>query len=151
MEAVANTMKTHTGWAKRAEPVLLHYEKKNVNLTALVTNIEKWFKERNFTTQTLQAQSKWLIQGTKQGIWRSITASARAYSIRIDGSPDDFKIEIGVGKWINNTTSLAIITILSGTLLLPFCGAAALWSKKISRDLKNYIELTIDFVAPSSD
>lgn len=145
-EKLANMKNT----LRNPEPIKLRFDAKNVDLNVLVENIEKWFKNKKFVTQVLQAESKWLIQATKQSIWRTITASARAYSVRVDGSPNEFTIEIGVGKWINNTASLAIITVLSGTILLPFCGTATIWSKKISRDLKNYINLTIDFVEPAS-
>ncbi|MFH2044817.1 MAG: hypothetical protein ABIK92_06705 [Pseudomonadota bacterium] len=144
MKAKIDKMKTYI--KKQADPILIHYEGKNADLDVLAANIEKWFKEKEFTTQKLQAETKWLVQATKQNLWRIITASTRAFSVRIDGSPDDFQIEIGEGKWINNTTSLAIITILSGAILLPFCGTATMWSKKISSDLKKYIDLTIDFV-----
>lgn len=131
---------------KEKKPDIQHYEGKNVNLKTFSNGIEKWFKERNFATQSMQAENKWLVQARKQGVWRTVSASARAFSIFIEGTPNDFSVKIGTGKWINNATSLAVITILSGTVLLPFCGIATAWSKKIKSDLKAFIDLTIDFV-----
>lgn len=128
-----------------------HYAGKNVNLNAFVDSIEKWFKERKFATQSMHAEAKWLLQARKQGILRAVTASARDFSVLINGKPDDFTVEIRTGKWINNITALIVICMLSLGLYIPFGIIITAWTKKIKEDLKAFIDLTIDFVDKASE
>ena len=130
------------------KPDILRYADKNVNLNTLTAEIAKWFKERKFAIQMLQSneENKWLIQARKKGIWRSCTASARELAVIVEGEPNDFKIDVTPSKWINNLTSLTVISLLSLGVLLPFCGIATLWIVKIRKDLKEFIDLRLDFI-----
>jgi len=49
-------------------------------------------------------------------------------------------------KWINNLTSLTVLSLLSLGALLPFCGIATACIMKIRKDLKEFLELRIDFI-----
>lgn len=126
----------------------LRYADKNVNLSTLTAEIGKWFKERKFVIQMLQSDedNKWLIQARKKGIWRACTASARELAVIVEGDPNDFKIDVAPSKWVNNLTSLTVISLLSLGVLLPFCGIATLWVVKIRKDLKEFIDLRLDFI-----
>ena len=82
----------------------------------------------------------------KKGVWRACTASARDIAVVIEGDPNDFTILVHPSKWISNLTSLTILSLLSLGALLPFCGIATAWIMKIRKDLKEFIELRIDFI-----
>ena len=130
------------------QPEILRYTDKNVDLNSLTAEITKWFKEKKFAYQMLKSAEgeKWLIQARKQGVWRSCTASSRELAVIIDGEPNDFTIKVSPSKWINNITSLTVISLLSLGALLPFCGIATLWIVKIRKDLKEFIDLRLDFI-----
>lgn len=132
---------------------ILHYAEKNSDLDALTATIGKWFKDRKFAIQMLKNsdEGKWLIQARKKGVWRACTASARELAIIIEGEPNDFKISLAPSKWINNLASLTVLSLLSLGVLLPFCGIATAWIIKIRSDLKEFIDLRIDFVPKASD
>ena len=130
------------------EPDILHYTGKNTDLDALTATIGKWFQDQKFATQMLQSdiERKWLIQARKKNVWRACTASARELAVVIEGEPNDFTVKVAACKWTNNLASLAVLTLLSLGTLLPFCGIATVWIVKIRKDLKEFIDLMIDFV-----
>jgi len=130
------------------QPDILCYTDKNVNLSTLTSEIGKWFKERKFAIQMLHSddEKKWLIQARKKGVWRSCTASSRELAVVIEGEPNDFTINVAPSKWINNLTSLTVLSLLSLGVLLPFCGIATIWVVKIRKDLKEFIDLRLDFI-----
>jgi hypothetical protein len=141
-------MKIAKGLEIRKEPDILRYTCKNTDLNALTATICKWFKDNKYATQMLRSenQNKWLVQARKKNIWRACTASAREIAVVIEGDPNDFTILVRPSKWINNMTSLAVLSLLSMGAFLPFCGIAAAWIIKIRKDLKEFIELRIDFI-----
>ena len=132
----------------QSEKDILHYTGKNTNLNALTATIAKWFQDQKFATQMLQSdiERKWLIQARKKNIWRACTASARELAVVIEGEPNDFTVKVAASKWTNNLASLTVLTLLSLGTLLPFCGIATVWIIKIRKDLKEFIDLMIDFV-----
>lgn len=129
----------------------MNFKDQNTNLNCFANQIQKWFSCRKFTAGILKTDGKWLVQAKKEGIWRSCTASARAFRVLIEGTPNDFTITTSTGKWINNTASLAIVTVLTGAILLPFVGIAALWTKKIEKDVIDFINTTVDFVEKNTE
>ena len=132
----------------QSEKDILHYTGKNTNLNALTATIAKWFQDQKFATQMLQSdiERKWLIQARKKNVWRACTASARELAVVIEGEPNDFTVKVAASKWTNNLASLTVLTLLSLGTLLPFCGIATVWIIKIRKDLKEFIDLMIDFV-----
>jgi len=132
----------------KKEQDIIRYTDKSTDLDALTATICKWFQDSKYATQMLRSESdkKWLIQARKKGVWRACTASARDIAIVIEGDPNDFTILVHPSKWINNLTSLTVLSLLSLGALLPFCGIATAWIMKIRKDLKEFIDLRIDFI-----
>ena len=131
--------------AKVEEIDVTRYTDRNTDLTYLVSQIEKWFKDIKFPTQIVKGDDKWLIQARKNNYIRALVAGARSIDIVIEGTSDDYTIQITTGKWINNIVVTGAITFLTfGAAAAPL-GACAAWTLKIKRDLKKFIEITIDF------
>lgn len=146
-EQISNYMKS------KKEQDVLHYTGRNTDLDSLAETICKWFQDSKYITQKLSSESdkKWLVQARKKGVWRACTASARDIAVVIEGDPNDFTVLVHPSKWINNLTSLTVLTILSLGSIFPFCGIATAWILKIRRDLKEFIDLRVDFVEKAAE
>jgi hypothetical protein len=124
---------------------IMHYTDRNTDLIYLVSQIEKWFKDIKFPTQIVEGDNKWLIQARKNNYIRALVAGARSINIIIEGTSNDYTVQISTGKWINNIVIAGVITFLTcGAAAAPL-GACAAWTLKIKRDLKKFIEIAIDF------
>lgn len=129
----------------REKSATTHYVNKNTNFTYLTSQIQRWFKDINFPTQTIKGDGKWLIQARKNNWLRSIVAGARSIDTVIDGTPDDFTVRITTGKWINNSVMVGFAAFITCGASAVATGICATWTLKIKRDLKKFIEICIDF------
>jgi hypothetical protein len=84
-----------------------------------------------------------VIQAKKGGFLREAVAAERAFTITISGTPADFTVRFGIGKWLQNLGVAAIETLLLSDLFLPIDVADSLWSleveDKIIADLKTFV------------
>lgn len=131
--------------AKVEEIDIIHYTDRNTDLIYLVSQIEKWFKDIKFPTQTIEGDNKWLIQARKNNYVRALVASARSINVIIEGTSNDYTIQITTGKWINNIVVTGAIAFLTFGAAAPALGICTVWILKIKRDLKKFIEIAIDF------
>lgn len=127
------------------ETNITHHINRNTDLTYLVSQIQKWFKDIKFPTQVVEGDDKWLIQARKNNYIRALVAGARSIDVVIEGAPNDFTVQVTTGKWINNIVVTGAITFLTFGAAAPALGLCTAWALKIKRDLKKFIEITIDF------
>ena len=102
MSSFISKLKTNVKQVQtKAEEIdIQRYTNRNTNLTYLVSQIEEWFKDIKFPTQVVEGDDKWLIQARKNNYIRSLVAGARSINVVIEGSSNDFTIQISTGKWI---------------------------------------------------
>lgn len=112
-----------------------------VDLEALAKDVENWFANNGYVTQIKKAEDKslWLIQARKPGKLRVVVGAKRAFSIVMEGEPNEFYVKVGISEWISNIASAGVAAIFSLGLTTIFIGASAAWSKKIQYDIKKYI------------
>ena len=64
-------------------------------------------------------------------------------TIMIAGSPDDFTVRIGIGKWIEHLAVAAIETLLISSLFLVVDVAEITWNfeieDKLVKDVKSFV------------
>jgi hypothetical protein len=64
-------------------------------------------------------------------------------TITITGSPDDFTVRIGIGKWLEHLAVAAIETLLISDLFLVVDVAESAWNieieDKLVKDLKAFV------------
>jgi hypothetical protein len=121
-----------------------HYVGKGTNLTALELHISEYLKGDGFNVQTAPpGDNGTVIQAVKAGFLRDIVAADRAFTITITGSPDDFTVRFGIGKWVQNLGVAAVETLLVSELFLPIDVADSLWSLEVEdtiiADLKKFV------------
>jgi len=82
---------------------------KNVDLTKLTEEIEKFFKEDGFNqVQSFAEGTYFQIQARKTGVMRTLTSSRKAIQIIIRGTPDNFHVSLSSGEWGKNVTSAVL-------------------------------------------
>ncbi len=121
-----------------------HFEGKGTDLGALQAHLEEYLKSNGFTVQTSAPSDQGVVvQAKKGGFLREVVDADRALTITIKGTPADFTVRIGIGKWLQHLGVAAIETLLLSELFLVVDVADTAWSleveDKIVADLKTFI------------
>ena len=119
----------------------LRYQNKNTNLESLKNNIVEYLQSDGFKVQMPKpSENKYLIQAQKGGFLREIITAERALTIYIEGEPNDFTVQVGVGKWIQNVAVTAVETIVLTELFLPLDVAEMLWNFNVENKVVKKID-----------
>jgi hypothetical protein len=121
-----------------------HFEGKGTDLSALQSHVEEYLKGDGFKTQTSAPSAQGsVIQAKKGGFLAGIIDADRALTITIQGSPGDFTVRVGIGKWIEHIATAAIETLLVSMLFLPVDVAETAWNveieAKLIKDIKTFV------------
>jgi hypothetical protein len=118
-----------------------HYQGKNTDLNVLKGKIEEYLKGDGFKVQSsMPSPHGTVIQAQKGGFLRSIITADRAFTILIDGEPNNFTVRVGVGKWLKHLAITAVEALLLTELFLLVDVPETLWNLEI----ENKILKTID-------
>lgn len=120
------------------------FQTKNVNLNNLSELVVDFFKEEGFRTQNSKNSHGILLQARKGGVMRTLLAMDRALTVVIQGDKNDFKIRIGVGKWLKNLGESSVNPYFLSPMVAFIDVPEALWSYEIEHHLWHYIETQID-------
>jgi hypothetical protein len=121
-----------------------HFQGKGTNLEELPGNVAAYLESEQFTVQRSPSTSQGtVIQAKKGGFLSGIIAADRALSIVISGSPDDFTIRIGIGKWTEHLVTAALETLLLSDLFLVVDVAEMAWNVEIEDKLAKQIEALV--------
>ena len=107
-------------------------------------HIEEYLKNDGFTVQTSSPSAQGaVIQAKKGGFLRGVIDADRAMTITITGSPNDFTVRIGIGKWLEHLGVAVIETLLISELFLVVDVAESAWNieieDKLVKDLKTFV------------
>ncbi|MFZ1063295.1 MAG: hypothetical protein WAN30_07475 [Acidimicrobiales bacterium] len=121
-----------------------HFTGKGTDLGQLQAHIEKYLTDDGFKVQSsAQSAQGTVIQAKKQGFLRDVVDADRAFTITISGSPADFSVRFGIGKWLEHLGVAAIETFLVSDLFLVVDVADSAWSleieDKIIADIKKFV------------
>jgi hypothetical protein len=113
----------------------LRFQGKNWNLDELSNQIMQQLQVDGYKTQLKSAPMGTVIQAQKAGILRDIITADRAFTIMISGQPNDFTINVGVGKWIQNIAVAAVETLLISVLFLAVDVPEMLWTTHVEKEI----------------
>jgi hypothetical protein len=121
-----------------------HFQGKGTDLSSLQSHIEEYLKSDGFTTQTSPGSDQGVVlQAKKGGFLRGIVAADRAMTIMISGSPADFTVRIGIGKWLEHLAVTAVETLLLSDLFLVVDVAETAWNleieDKLVKDIRSFV------------
>jgi hypothetical protein len=120
------------------------FQGKGTDLSALQAHIEEYLKSDGFTVQTSAPSAEGVvIQAKKGGFLRAVVAADRAMTVTIAGSPADFTVRIGIGKWLEHLGTAAIETLLISELFLVVDVADSAWNieieDKLVKNIKSFV------------
>lgn len=121
-----------------------HFQGKGKDPSAVQSHVEEYLKADGFTVQTSSPSGQGVvIQAKKGGFLSKVVDADRAMTITITGSPDDFEVRIGIGKWLQHLGVAAIETLLLSDLFLVVDVAESAWNleieDKLVKDLKEFV------------
>ncbi len=121
------------------------FQGKGTNLEDLSGKIVTHLQTDGFTVQSSPASVHGtVIQAKKGGFLDGIIAADRALSIAISGTPDDFTVRIGIGRWLAHLATAAFETLLLSDLFLLVDVAEIAWNFEIEERLVRQIEAFVE-------
>lgn len=121
---------------KMVSEKVVRFQNKNKDLGQLAQQIVSMMDADGYKTQISSSSPVGIIiQAKKAGILRDIITADRAFTIMITGSPDDFAIHIGIGKWIQNIAVAAAEAILLSFLFLAVDVPEMLWTRHVESEV----------------
>jgi hypothetical protein len=124
------------------------FQGKGTDLGALQAHIEEYLKNEGFHTQTSAPSTEGsVIQARKGGWMAGVIAADRALTITTSGSPDDFTIRVGVGKWLEHLGVTAIETLVIAQLFIVVDVPEMAWNLEIEDKL---MKNTRAFIEPAA-
>ncbi len=120
------------------------FQGKGTDLSALQSHVEEYLKSDGFTVQSSAPSAEGVvIQAKKGGFLRGVVAADRALTVTIAGSPADFTVRIGIGKWLEHIGTAAIETLLISGLFLVVDVADVAWNfeieDKLVKNIKSFV------------
>ena len=120
------------------------FQDKGTDLKALQSHIEEYLKSDRFAVQSSAPSAEGVVIQAKKGGWMAGVIDAdRAMTITIAGTPADFTIRIGIGKWLEHLGVAAIETLLISDLFLVVDVAESAWNieieDKLVKDIKSFV------------
>lgn len=120
------------------------FQGKGKDPSAVQSHLEEYLKTDGFTVQTSSPSAQGVVvQAKKGGFLRGVVAADRAMTITIEGSPDDFTVHVGIGKWLEHLGVAVIETLLISDLFLVVDVAESAWNleieDKLVKDLKTFV------------
>ncbi|MGD0197575.1 MAG: hypothetical protein ABSC56_06685 [Solirubrobacteraceae bacterium] len=121
-----------------------HFQGKGTDLGALQSHIEEYLKNDGFKLQkSAPSEQGAVVQAKKGGFLAGVIDADRALTITIEGSPADFTVRVGVGKWLKDLEVAAIETLVLGEVFLVVDVAETAWNleieEKLVKDIKSFI------------
>jgi hypothetical protein len=118
----------------------LHFNGKGTDLSGLQQKISSYLEGDGFTVQSSDTEHGKLLQAKKGGFLRGIVDADRALSILISGDPNDFSVQIGIGKWVEHLAVAVVETLLISDLFLVVDVAESAWNLEIEDKLVKQVE-----------
>ena len=120
------------------------FEGKGKDPSAVQSHIEEYLKADGFTVQMSAPSEEGLVlQAKKGGFLRGVVDADRAMTITITGTPEDFTVRVGIGKWLQHLGVAAFETLLISDLFLVVDVAESAWNleieDKLIKDLKAFV------------
>lgn len=113
----------------------MRFQGKSKNLNELSQQIVQQLQNEGYKVQSKQLPTGSVIQAQKAGILRDIITADRAFTVRLDGQPDDFTITVGIGKLIQNLAVAAAEALILSELFLAVDVPEMLWTEHVEKGI----------------
>jgi hypothetical protein len=111
------------------------YTGKNMNLDQLSGQIVDLLSQKGYATQKAKSSKGIVIETRKENLPRDLIAADRAFTILIQGEPNNFTVTVGIGRWIQNLTTTAVEAALTGGIFLIVDVPEMAWNHHIRNEI----------------
>jgi hypothetical protein len=112
---------------------------------ALRTKIASQLEVDGFQVQSsVPSAHGTVIQAKKGGFLSGLIAADRAFTVLVDGTPADFTVRLGVGKWLEHLGVTAVETLFLSVLFLPVDVAETLWNLEVENKIAKEIDALVE-------
>ncbi len=121
----------------------LRFQNKNADLNDISQQIVRRLQDERYAVQSKQLPDGSVIQAQKAGILRDLITADRAFTIKIEGDPNNFTVTVGVGKFIQNIAVMAVEALLLSELFLAVDIPEMLWTEHVEKGIIKYINTVV--------
>ena len=118
----------------------------DVNLKELANEIQNFLRNDGFAKTKIEDDgygNYFDVQGIKSGWWRTISSSRKAIHVIIEGAPNRFTVNVGVGEWGKNIGVASLTAISTMGIGLIFQGAGIGSNILFERKLNKFIHSAV--------
>ena len=118
----------------------------DVNLKELANEIQNFLRNDGFVKTKIEDDgygNYFDVQGIKSGWWRTISSSRKAIHVIIEGAPNRFTVNVGVGEWGKNIGVASLTAISTMGIGLIFQGAGIGSNILFERKLNKFINSAV--------
>ena len=118
----------------------------DVNLKDLANQIQTFLRNDGFVKTKIEDDgygNYFDVQGIKSGWWRTISSSRKAIHVIIEGAPNRFTVNVGVGEWGKNIGVASLTAISTMGFGLIFQGAGIGSNILFERKLNKFIHSAV--------
>ena len=118
----------------------------DVNLKDLANQIQTFLRNDGFVKTKIEDDgygNYFDVQGIKSGWWRTISSSRKAIHVIIEGAPNRFTVNVGVGEWGKNIGVASLTAISTMGIGLIFQGAGIGSNILFERKLNKFINSAV--------
>jgi hypothetical protein len=121
-----------------------HFQGKGTDLSSLQAHIVQFLEADGYLVQASAPSAQGVVLQARKGrVLSGLIDADRAMTIAIQGSPDDFTVRIGIGRWLEHLATAVIETLLVSGLFLVVDVAETVWNveieDKLVRDIKSFV------------
>ena len=113
----------------------IRFQRKNKDPVLLSQQIIQQLTAKDYQTQCTIKHVGIIIQAQKAGVLRGIITADRAFSILLTGQPNDFSIQVDIGKWIQNLAVTTVEAVLTLLLFLSVDVPEMLWTREVEKGI----------------
>jgi hypothetical protein len=122
----------------------LRFVNRTWDLNELSRKIEASLQRDDFQTQIVSTSKGHVIQAKKEDFLRDLLTATRAITIIIKGEPNDFEVQVGIGKWIQNLAVTAVEAVITGGLFLLINIPEMIWNFDVETQVVNKITRIVE-------
>ncbi len=129
-------------YCDRMAEKVLRFQNKGKKPSDVATQLAQKLSAEGYKVQSSNTPIGIVMQATKADIPRDLIAADRAFTILVAGNPNDFTVNIGIGKLMQNLGVMAAETLLLSGLFLAVDVPEMLWTKHVEEGIaKNVTEV----------
>ncbi len=129
-------------YCDRMAEKVLRFQNKGKKPSDVATQLAQKLSAEGYKVQSSSTPGGIVMQATKADIPRDLIAADRAFTILVAGNPNDFTVNIGIGKLMQNLGVMAAETLLLSGLFLAVDVPEMLWTKHVEEGIaKNVTEV----------